>query len=264
MSTALVGHTGFVGSNIHASRAFDDLYNTSNIADLDGKTYDLLVSAAGRADSFRINQHEEEDQAELDQLVDHLLAAAAHQLVVISTVCVYPWGGSPDEQVIPQLDGLTPYGRNRARMEQRLRAARDVLIVRLPQLYGNNMKKGVLFDLANNYRVEHIVPHRAFQYFDARELWVLIERALHAGIDTLNVATEPLTNEEVARDCYGIEIANQVPPEPESPYATMYTRDMTTRNASLLGGDGPYLWRARQVKERISAFAAELRNETAR
>ena len=37
MRTALIGHTGFVGSNLAASHAFDDLYNTSNIEQIEGQ-----------------------------------------------------------------------------------------------------------------------------------------------------------------------------------------------------------------------------------
>jgi hypothetical protein len=45
MTNALIGYTGFVGSNLDDSGQFDDKYNTSNIRDIDGKDYDLVVSA---------------------------------------------------------------------------------------------------------------------------------------------------------------------------------------------------------------------------
>ena len=38
MTTALIGYTGFVGSNILKGRPFDDLYNSSNLARLPGSS----------------------------------------------------------------------------------------------------------------------------------------------------------------------------------------------------------------------------------
>ena len=70
MTTALIGHTGFVGSNILSGRPFDDLYNSSNLDQIAGKHYDLVVSAANRADSFRINEHPDEDLAEIEEWLD--------------------------------------------------------------------------------------------------------------------------------------------------------------------------------------------------
>ncbi len=258
MTSALIGHTGFVGSNLLRSHDFDDYYNTENIDRLDGRSYDLLVCAAGRADSFRINQHPEADRLELDELADHVLAARADRIVHISTVCIYPWGGAPDEGTVPGQGDLTPYGQNRLRFEQRIGASARALVVRLPQLFGMGIKKGILYDLANHYRVEHIVPHREFQYFDLTGLWSLITSALEAELRVLNVATEPIRNEEVAKDCFGIDIVDQVPPEPESPFATRYTRNMTTCHAALTGHTGPYLWSKDELKGRIRDFASNL------
>lgn len=95
MRTALIGYTGFVGSNLLDGFAFDDLYNSSNIGDLAGREYDLVVSSGNRADSHRINAHGAEDRAEIDALVDTIRTAQIGKLVLISTVCVYPGAARP-------------------------------------------------------------------------------------------------------------------------------------------------------------------------
>ena len=120
MKTALIGYTGFVGSNIAAAQDFTDFYNTRNISDIRGKSYDLVVSAATRADSHRINQNGPADLAEIDNYIALLSEVNAAQLVLISTVCIYPGGTSPDESTPLSADGLTPYGANRLHMEQTL------------------------------------------------------------------------------------------------------------------------------------------------
>jgi len=257
--TALIGYTGFVGSNILAARDFDDLYNSSNIDDIRGREYDLVVSSGNRADSFRINTHGEEDRAEIDAYIDRVTSARIDKLVLISTVCVYPGGGAPDESTPLSEDGLTPYGANRLHQERRFGEAFDTTIVRLPQLYGANLRKGVVYDLANDYRVEYIRPQTEYQHYDVRTLWHDIRTALDAGLPALNVATPPLSNADLAAEVFGLDIAQQVPVEPESPFAQMYTRNMTTRHAELFGGVGRYLLTREQEIAQLSAFADELR-----
>src|SRR5690606_19330196 len=108
LRTALIGHTGFVGSNFASAYAFDDVYNTSNIAEIAGQEYDLVVSAAARADSHRINNHGHEDRTEIDAYVDLLSKVRIGKLVLASTVCIYPGDTSPDEATPLTEDDLTP------------------------------------------------------------------------------------------------------------------------------------------------------------
>jgi hypothetical protein len=61
MKKAIVGYTGFVGSNIYASGDFDGAYNTKNIQDAFGTCPDLLVYAGMRAEKFLANADPERD-----------------------------------------------------------------------------------------------------------------------------------------------------------------------------------------------------------
>lgn len=257
MRTALIGYTGFVGSNLLDANGFDDLYNSQNIGDLAGREYDLVVSAANRADSHRINQDGAADLAEIDALVDTIQKARIGKLVLISTVCVYPWGGAPDEDTALSSDGLTPYGANRLHQERRLSETFDTLPVRLPQLYGARLRKGVVFDLANDYRVEHIDPSMRFQHYDVRRLWGDIRVALDAGIPSLNVAPPPIDNATLAAEVFDRDIRDQVPPGAPSPFARMYTRNMTTTHAGLFGWDGPYIGDVANELAGLRRFIAE-------
>jgi hypothetical protein len=259
MRTALIGHTGFVGSNLAAAHDFDDHYNTSNLADIRGRSYDLVVSAAARADSHRINQDGPADWAEIETFLDTLSKASIGKLVFVSTVCVYPGDTTPDESTPLTPEGLTPYGANRLRMEQTLAERFDTLALRLPQLYGRGLKKGIVYDLLNNYRVEFIRPDGRFQYYDLRRLWADVEVALREGLTSLNFATPPLTSARVAAECFGIDIADQVVAGAESPWARMYTRDMRTGHAGLLGGAGGYLMDEAAELAALSAFVADAR-----
>jgi hypothetical protein len=259
VKTALIGYTGFVGSNIAAAQDFTDCYNTSNISDIRGRSYDLVVSAAARADSHRINQNGAADLAEIDNYIALLSDVNAAQLVLVSTVCIYPGGTSPDESTPLSADGLTPYGANRLHMEQTLCERFNTLTLRLPQLYGAGLKKGIVYDLLNDYRIEFIRPEGRFQYYDLRRLWSDTEMALQAGLQTLNVATPPLPNARVAAECFGIDIADQVVAGEESAFAQMYTRDMRTIHADLFGGPPCYILDEVAELNALRAFVRESR-----
>lgn len=261
MTTALIGHTGFVGSNIAAAAPFDELYNTANIADIRGRDLDLLVTAAARADSHRINQDGAADRAEIDAYADLLATVRARTVVLISTVCVYPGDTTPDEDAELTEDGLTPYGRNRLHLERRLAEQfEDVRPVRLAQLYGAGMKKGIVYDLLHDHRVAHIRPQGRFQYYDLGRLWSDIQVLLEHGLPSLNVATPPLTSARVAAECFGRDIADNEPPGEESPFAAMYTRDMRTRHDALFGGADGYLVTEQQEIAALRAFVARRRD----
>ena len=262
MRTALIGHTGFVGSNFASAYAFDDVYNTSNIDEIAGQEYDLVVSAAARADSHRINNHGHEDRTEIDAYVDLLSKVRIGKLVLASTVCIYPGDTSPDEATPLTEDDLTPYGANRLHMERRLGELFDLLPVRLPQLYGRGIKKGIVYDLMNDYRVEFIRPEARFQYYDLRRLWSDVRVALDAGVRALNIATPAVSSETIAREVFDRDISGHTFDTPENPFSRMYTRDMRTQHSGLYAGPEGYLMTARESIDAVRRFVADVRSGT--
>lgn len=258
MRTALIGYSGFVGSNLRNSFDFDDHYNTANIEEIAGRSYDLVVTAANRADSHRINQEPDVDFREVKQLCELLTRAKIKKLVLISTVCVYPGGSSPVESTPLSPEGLTPYGVNRLWQEQRLANAFDVLVLRLPQLYGANLRKGVIYDLINNYRTEFIDPRAEFQYYDVRNLWKDIQTALRERLQALNVASPPIASGRLAEEVFGIDLWAQSSPPPAASAAGSYTRDMRTEHGHVMGRpNSPYLDTHEESLSAIKAYVNE-------
>ena len=45
---ALIGHTGFVGSNLDRQLAVTDRYNSRNVGEMRGQSYDEIVCAGVR------------------------------------------------------------------------------------------------------------------------------------------------------------------------------------------------------------------------
>jgi nucleoside-diphosphate-sugar epimerase len=252
MRTGIVGYTGFVGSNLAANHSFDELFNSSNVQSIRGKSFDLLVTAANRADAHRINADPESDWREIQSLTRTLSQARVGKLVLISTVCVYPSGGSPDEYTPLQEGGLTPYGRNRLRQERILSDQFDTVVLRLPQLFGLNMSKGIVYDLLNDHRVEHIDPRLNYQLYDLRELWGLVTQVIERGIATLNVATEPLSAGKIAQEVFGIDLAGQA--GDSSANEGGYSRNMTSAHADLLANASDYLCSSDAMLSKLREF----------
>lgn len=151
---ALVGKTGFVGSNLWASGAFSEGWSSKDIQDAYGLKPDVLVYAGVRAEKYLANRDAEADWKQVHTAIDNIHAISPKQLVLISTVDVYPRPQDVDEDSAISTDDLQPYGRNRYRLEQTIRQDHaDALIVRLPALYGRNIKKNFIYDMLT------IIPH---------------------------------------------------------------------------------------------------------
>ena len=58
---ALVGYTGFVGSNICEKSKFEGLYNSKNMQDAYGTAPELLIYYGVRAEKFLANREPEKD-----------------------------------------------------------------------------------------------------------------------------------------------------------------------------------------------------------
>ncbi len=153
---ALVGYTGFVGSNLAAQHGFDALYNSKNIEDSFGTLPDILVYSGVPAQKFVANQNPEADLKVVSGAIDNIKKIKPETLVLISTIDVYKTPFGVDEGTVMETQGLHPYGFNRLVLENWVRENshrfKRSLIVRLPGLFGENLKKNFVYDLI------HIIP----------------------------------------------------------------------------------------------------------
>ncbi len=147
---ALVGYTGFVGSNLAAAGDFDGLYNSKNIGDAFGTNPDILYYSGVPAAKFIANKNPDEDLAIIKNAVENIRKINPKKLVLISTVDVYKYPNGKNEDSPMETEGLAAYGANRLYLEQQVRDMYpDALIVRLPGLYGKNIKKNFIYDFIN-------------------------------------------------------------------------------------------------------------------
>lgn len=253
MTSALIGHSGFVGSNIADQLDVDDRYNTSNIGDIRGKRYELVVSAANGAEMWRINADPEPDRCSIDQFKAHLAEVEIQHLVLISTVAVYARTIDVDESTLMSTDGLTPYGVHRLELEQWCAEHFPTTVIRLPGLFGPGLKKNVIFDLLHENNVEKIHADSAYQYYDLSRIGRDIQASIAIGTRAVNLAVPPVTAAEVAKECFGIDFDQR-------PADTVPARwDMRTRYAEAFGSTGTYIMSREEEMERLSRFVSEER-----
>lgn len=147
---ALVGDTGFVGSNIAEQGTIDFFYNSRNIKAAYGTKPDLLIYAGMRAEKHMANLYPERDMQAVLEAENNIVRIAPKKLVLISTIDVYenPAGADEDSRIC--VEKLAPYGANRYQLECRVRERyREALIIRLPGLFGRNLKKNFIYDYMN-------------------------------------------------------------------------------------------------------------------
>lgn len=147
---ALVGSSGFVGSNLYAKGKIDRGFHSRNIEEAYGLHPDLLIYAGLRAEKFLANNAPDKDMELIYEAEENIRKISPERLVLISTIDVFKHPVGVNENSDVDCRGLQAYGLNRYRFECWGREHYpDALIIRLPGLYGINMKKNFIYDFIN-------------------------------------------------------------------------------------------------------------------
>jgi nucleoside-diphosphate-sugar epimerase len=249
---ALIGHTGFVGSNLLRQHNFDALYNSSNIESLADTDVGLLVCAGAPAAKWQANAAPDADKRNLERLMSVLRGTRAQFAVLISTVDVFPNPVGVDERSSPDVDGLHAYGRHRLMLEQFVASQFDTLIVRLPGLFGHGLKKNVIHDLLRSHELHRIDARASYQFYGLDRLWRDIGIAMDHTLRLVHFATEPVTVRELAAASFSMEFSNELAGPPAG-------YDMWTRHAGVFGQHGNYLEDRQQVLHSNTRFVSAQR-----
>jgi hypothetical protein len=249
VTTALIGHSGFVGSTLGRQTVFEHKFRSTDIGDIDGRSFDLAVCAAAPAQKWKANADPDADRAAIDGLIAHLATVRVKTFVLISTVDVFanPRGVDEDTEVLT--DGLHPYGLNRRRLEQFVQEQFGRhLVVRLPGLVGPGLQKNVVFDLLHDNNLEAVDSRGVFQFYPMVNLWWDVRCALRAGLSLAHLTAEPVDVASVAGEGFGRTFANHL----DRPVARY---DFRTKHAEAFGGAGAYQYTARESLGAIRSYA---------
>ncbi|MEO8408656.1 MAG: pyridine nucleotide transhydrogenase [Oxalobacteraceae bacterium] len=249
MTNALIGFSGFVGSTLLKQARFEALYRSTNIDEIEGKTFETVVCAGAPAQKWIANREPEADRQKIDGLINHLKTIQCKTFILISTVDVFSSPIGVDEDTLIDESGLHAYGLHRRLLEKFVENHfPNHLIVRLPGLVGPGLRKNVIFDFLNDNNLHAIESRGVFQFYPMVNLWFDIQIALKAGLQLIHLTAEPISVAEVSEKGFG-KIFDQ------TLAGTPGTYDMRTRYAGVFGGSGQYQYSDRETIQAIRAYA---------
>lgn len=245
MSSALIGHGGFVASNLEAQAHFDERVEARAADRLRGRSFELVV-CADPGTKWKANRDPEGDRASVSRLIEALGTIQATRLLLVSTIDVYarPEGVDEDAPVEPS----TAYARHRRELERFCRERFSATVLRLPLPFGPGLQEGVVFDLMLGHHVENIHPDGVHQHYPIAHLWRDANIALERGLAELNLASEPIPTRELALRCFGRELTVY-------PGSAPAVSDVRSKHAPLWGGQpSGYLYAKDRVLHELGEF----------
>ncbi len=246
--TALIGHTGFVGSNLLKQTSFAQTFNSVNFLDMGNRHFELIVCAGISAAKWLANREPEADRAAIQKLQNVLKTVKADRFILISTIDVYKNPHSVTEKDIPTTDGHHAYGAHRYEFEQFVHSNfKDVLTLRLPALFGPGLKKNAIYDLMNDNNVSQIDPAGDFQWYPVDRLWTDITAAAKADLELFNITTEPFQTATIVEHFFP-RVKLSPKPGPAASY------DMWSLYAEQFGGKGHYLMNKESVLQSMASY----------
>ncbi|WP_072548695.1 NAD-dependent epimerase/dehydratase family protein [Granulibacter bethesdensis] len=256
MKTALIGHTGFVGSNLLSQQSFSACYNSKTINEIRGQAFNHVICSGVSAVKWWANQNPEADLAGIRRLMECLDAIRADRFTLISTIDVY---GSPlqvSEKNTGSVMSSQPYGANRRMLEEWVSARfPDHHIIRLPALFGKGLKKNIIFDMIHQNREEYINGLSSFQWYPLKRLSSDIEIIKQYSLPIVNLATQPVLTQSICDRFFpDLKIGSA-----DNLLTASY--DMWTKYASLFSGGGHYIMDAEEVMDALAEFISAWTDE---
>jgi hypothetical protein len=256
--SALIGFTGFVGGTLHRAGQFDLLINSKNTNDLRGGSFELVVCAGVPAAKWLANAQPENDRNAIASIRDALDTTKIKELILISTIDVYcDPNASCDENDVIDASRNHPYGRHRLELERWVaNRFHKTRIIRLPAMFGDGLKKNVIFDLLHGNQTEKINPLSVYQWYPLRRLATDIEHIRARDIDLINLFPEPIQTAEILDTFFpGAKVGPRTTPAP--------AYGLRTRYSEIFGGPAGYMLDRKMVLGELGGFIAQERKSLA-
>ena len=198
MKSCLIGYSGLIGTTLRKSHNFIDMYRKSTIHEIKNKVFDLVICAGAPAEKWRANLNPLEDEKNIDFLIYNLNNIKAKKFVLISTVDVFENPNDVYEHSIVTKSSNNPYGSNRRKLEiYIMRKFKSHIVIRLPALVGNGLKKNALFDIKNKNRIKLIDSRNIYQFYPLKNLWKDITKTLKLEKNLIHLTSEPISIESI-------------------------------------------------------------------
>jgi len=261
---ALTGSRSPLTASLRAQMRFDVEVHRQDLTTLLDDRYDMIVCAVPGVPLDRDGQVDSEhDHRELVQLARVLSHVRTRHLVVLSTVAVYGELPVADETSDVDAVGGESWARHRYWFEQKLREYHpSVVVLRVPLVFGPWLQgPSELLELERGSMPSGLPLDAALQCYDASRLASDLDRAVSAGLPLANLVGEPVPASELARACFGIELAaptlDQTGERSDGGVPTGVPRgtDVRSVHAAVFGGTGSYVMDRADTIDAVARWA---------
>ena len=181
----VIGATGLIGKHLSNHINPDASYTSKNIETLSNNKFNVLYCAAPSGNRLDANINPKNDFDTIGVLTSQLLKVKTNQFVLISTV---------DTLHSP----TTAYGGNRLILENFVKQNfSNNIVIRLPTLIDQAIKKNILFDLKNKKYLDSINLLQQCQWYPLTLLCQDIQQIVSNNITDVNLVSEPIVNQEI-------------------------------------------------------------------
>ena len=208
--SALIGYTGFIGSNLLDFKKTFVRYNSKNIHKIKNRKFDIIICAGTSSKIWIAKKKPKEDKKKIVNLINNLKTVKAKKFILVSTSEVY--GKSKicleTNQNLEKVN--SNYGLNRLMLENFLeKKFENHCILRLPIVYGKNFSKNCIFDLINKHEINKLNGSDLIQIYNVANLKKDIKFVIKNKIRKLNISSKPLKLSLIAKKFFKIELNNK-------------------------------------------------------
>jgi hypothetical protein len=204
----IIGNTGLIGTTLKDNLKFDYEFNSRNLEELlhldVNPDEDDLFLCCLPSTKWLVNQDPSLDLENIFKILSVISKKSYRNIILYSTIDIY--NDAPlesDESYIPKISTLN-YGNNRYIFEQLITSTikyKNLVILRLPALFGKHIKKNIIFDLLNNNQIDKINYNSKYQWYNLEKL---VKDTYHCidisnGYCVVNLFSEPINTPEILK-----------------------------------------------------------------
>ncbi len=210
IKNALIGYTGFIGSNLLNFKKKFHKYNSKNINKIKNKQYDLVICAGTSSKIWLAKKKPRLDFNRIKYLINCLKKINAKKFVLISTCEVYGSSKNQKENSSIFSNKNYHYGYNRLMLENFVKKNfNKSFILRLPIVYGKNFYKNCIFDLIYKNNIEKLNGNDRIQIYNVSNLKKHINFVLKNNISVLNISSKPIMLSWIAKYFFNVNLGKK-------------------------------------------------------
>jgi nucleoside-diphosphate-sugar epimerase len=204
---AIVGHTGFIGSNLKLFFKSKYNFNTKNLSLINKHKYDLVILCAPSSKMWIVNQFPQNDFNNVKKIINILKKIRTKKIILISTIEVYGKKNNKNELDKVNKSLNSSYGKNRICLEEFIKNFfSNSLIIRLPIVYGKYFAKNCIYDLQHKNNLKLLNGNDLIQLYNVKNLKKDIDFCLKKKIKLINISSKPIKLKFIAKKFFSTDL----------------------------------------------------------